>query len=294
MGQIRVANDAYGVLSTAVATTDTTLTLQSGQGARFPAIAIGSGDWFYATIINTTGVKEICQCTAITGDVLTVTRGVDGTSAQTFAAGNRVELRWNAATISDLQTQMRSAMLAKMNQYLPVGIIAVYNGSASSIPTGWQLCDGTNGTPNLKDSFVIGAGITAAVGTTGGAVAITITAAAMPTHNHTFTDNGHIHSVNETTHGHPVVDNGHTHSWDVETGSGGTYEITEATGVTIDGYVASGGAYTGITVNATTANISINAASTGITMNNNGSGTAIGTLPPYYAQAFIQKVTAWV
>lgn len=294
MGQIRVANDAYGVLSVAAATTDTTLTLQSGQGARFPAIAAGSGDWFYATIINGVGSKEICQCTGITGDVLTVTRGVDGTTAQAFAAGNNVQVRWNAATISDLQTQMRTAMLAKMNQYLPVGIIALYNGSASSIPSGWQLCDGTNGTPNLKDTFVIGAGITAAVGTTGGATAITITAAAMPQHNHTFTDTGHIHAVVETPHGHPVNDPGHQHQWDVETGTGGTYELVEGVGVTNEGSYNSTGSTTGISIVQTVANVTINSALTGITMNNNGSGTAIGTLPPYYAQAFIQKVAAWV
>lgn len=43
----------------------------------------------------------------------------------------------------------------------PSGIIVLWSGSIASIPGGWALCDGTNGTPNLKSRFVIGAGDTA-------------------------------------------------------------------------------------------------------------------------------------
>lgn len=51
---------------------------------------------------------------------------------------------------------------------VPAGGIIMWSGSIASIPTGYVLCDGTNGTPNLKDSFVVGAGSTYAVGNTGG------------------------------------------------------------------------------------------------------------------------------
>lgn len=295
MGQLRVANDAYGVLSTAAANTDTTLTLQSGQGARFPALTTGSGDWFYVTIIATsTGLKEVCQVTGASGDVLTVVRGVDGTTAQTFAAGCRVELRWNAAIVADLQNQMRSTMLAKMNQYLPVGMLAIYNGPATSIPTGWQLCDGTNGTPNLKDQIIIGAGITAAVGTTGGQTSLTLNINAMPAHNHTFTDTGHVHPVSETGHAHGISESPHSHQWDVELTSGSVVELLYGRSTTIDAYYSSSTSGANISFQASYANISINTATTGITMNNNGSATPIGTMPPYYAQAFIMKVATWV
>lgn len=40
---------------------------------------------------------------------------------------------------------------------LPAGVILLWSGSVGSIPTGWALCDGTNGTPDLRDRFVIGA-----------------------------------------------------------------------------------------------------------------------------------------
>jgi hypothetical protein len=51
---------------------------------------------------------------------------------------------------------------------VPSGGIIMWSGSISSIPSGYYICDGSNGTPNLKDSFVVGAGNTYAVGNTGG------------------------------------------------------------------------------------------------------------------------------
>lgn len=40
---------------------------------------------------------------------------------------------------------------------VPSGVILMWSGSIASIPSGWQLCDGTNGTPDLRDKFVVGA-----------------------------------------------------------------------------------------------------------------------------------------
>lgn len=51
---------------------------------------------------------------------------------------------------------------------IPAGLIAIWSGATGSIPSGWVLCNGTNGTPNLQDKFVVGAGSTYAVGATGG------------------------------------------------------------------------------------------------------------------------------
>lgn len=50
---------------------------------------------------------------------------------------------------------------------VPVGGIVLWSGSIASIPAGWSLCNGTNGTPDLRERFVLGAGTTA-VGATGG------------------------------------------------------------------------------------------------------------------------------
>jgi len=51
---------------------------------------------------------------------------------------------------------------------VPAGGIIMWSGSIGSIPTGWNLCDGSNGTPNLTDRFIVGAGSSYAVGNTGG------------------------------------------------------------------------------------------------------------------------------
>ena len=53
---------------------------------------------------------------------------------------------------------------------IPKNIIGIWSGSESSIPYGWKICDGTNSTPDLRDRFIVGAGTTYAVDSTGGSV----------------------------------------------------------------------------------------------------------------------------
>ena len=65
-----------------------------------------------------------------------------------------------------------------------IGMIILWSGSEASIPSGWSLCDGTNGTPDLTDKFVVGAGDTYAVNATGGSATHTLTISEMPTHSH--------------------------------------------------------------------------------------------------------------
>jgi hypothetical protein len=67
----------------------------------------------------------------------------------------------------------------------PTGGIIMWSGSVASIPSGWALCNGSNGTPDLRNRFVVGAGSTYAVAATGGSAdAITVS------HTHTFTASG--------------------------------------------------------------------------------------------------------
>ena len=74
---------------------------------------------------------------------------------------------------------------------IPSGGIILWSGSTGSVPSGWYLCDGTNGTPDLRNSFIVGAGNTYAVGATGGS-----TDAIVVSHTHSITDPGHLHTVN--------------------------------------------------------------------------------------------------
>ena len=69
---------------------------------------------------------------------------------------------------------------------VPKGGIIIWSGSANNIPTGWVLCDGNNGTPNLTDRFVLGAGNNYTVGSTGGEATHTLTIDEMPSHSHEY------------------------------------------------------------------------------------------------------------
>lgn len=71
----------------------------------------------------------------------------------------------------------------------PTGLICMWSGSIATIPTGWFLCNGANGTPDLRDRFIVGAGSTYAVNATGGEATHTLTTPEMPAHTHT--ENGH-------------------------------------------------------------------------------------------------------
>jgi len=67
----------------------------------------------------------------------------------------------------------------------PIGMITPFTGAIVDIPSGWVLCDGTNGTPDLRDKFIVGAGTSYAVDAVGGSV----------NHQHDFTGDGHDHGV---------------------------------------------------------------------------------------------------
>ena len=136
---------------------------------------------------------------------------------------------------------------------VPSGGIILWSGSTGSVPSGWYLCDGTNGTPDLRNSFIVGAGNTYAVGATGGtADAIVVS------HTHTAT------SV--------VTDLGHQHPYGLP-GAGSNQIGNQSGGQSQPG--GTGVSTTGITVATTNAT----AGTSGTNQN----------LPPYYALAYIQK-----
>lgn len=64
------------------------------------------------------------------------------------------------------------------------GMIILWSGTADSVPTGWHVCDGTNGTPDLRNRFIVGAGDQYDVGTYGGSASVTLTTEEIPAHKH--------------------------------------------------------------------------------------------------------------
>lgn len=70
---------------------------------------------------------------------------------------------------------------------IPPGGIIMWSGDPARIPEGWVLCNGKNGTPDLRDRFVLGHGPTSPMHGTGGASKVALAIKHMPRHNH---DNG--------------------------------------------------------------------------------------------------------
>ena len=148
---------------------------------------------------------------------------------------------------------------------VPSGLIAIWSGSIGAIPSGWVLCDGTNGAPDLRNSFILGAGNTYSVGQTGGSSSITIGQTNLPNVNFSATS---ISTVN---------DPGHTHTINLASNPAGGSSVPTGYANPVASSIINS-AFTGITV------------STSTTVNSGGSGTALSSLPPYYALAYIMKI----
>ena len=143
------------------------------------------------------------------------------------------------------------------NGTFPLGGIIMWSGAISAIPTGWSLCDGSNGTPDLRNRFVLGATNDGSDGTYPG-ISVSQTGgtadAVVVSHNHSITDNGHTHTQN----------------------GGGTDDDGGAN--------APGGNSSGTMSN-------INTQTTGITIDNEGVSGTNQNLPPFLALAYIQRTS---
>ena len=72
----------------------------------------------------------------------------------------------------------------RIERTIPQGVIVMWSGSITNIPSGWALCDGTNGTPDLRNRFIVGAGDEYNMGAVGGSKEVALTIAQMPRHDH--------------------------------------------------------------------------------------------------------------
>jgi hypothetical protein len=96
---LKVTNNAFGTLNAGINSSATTIVLTAGQGARFPTLS--AGDYFYATLIDTSNNLEIVKVTARSTDTMTVVRGQDNTTARAYSTNDRFELRPTAALFNE-------------------------------------------------------------------------------------------------------------------------------------------------------------------------------------------------
>lgn len=182
------------------------------------------------------------------------------------------------AAVGTNTTQVATTAFVMANG-VPVGGIVMWSGTVATIPANWALCDGTDGTPDLRNKFIIGAGSTYNPAATGGAATVTLLEANLPAHTHTFTGTAAL----DGSHSHTATDSGHSHSYLKSVSTGGIAGGTGALDGNSSDSTGSGSAnitvstHTGHTHNVTGTNSSV------------GSGTAVNILPPYFALAFIMR-----
>lgn len=70
---------------------------------------------------------------------------------------------------------------------IPSGVILMWHGTEDTVPDGWAVCNGENGTPDFRGVFPLGASTEHPIGETGGSEQVTLTVAQMPEHSHIFT-----------------------------------------------------------------------------------------------------------
>lgn len=178
------------------------------------------------------------------------------------------------------------------------GIIVMWSGSQSNIPSGWVLCDGNNGTPDLRNRFIVGAGSVYSINSTGGEATHTLSVAEMPSHNHdqdlsgvsTSSSGDHVHTIGDLQvklrvkgPNSYVQDYGVGSTWGHLSGSGSDYGLHIEYGKgdyvglqDIQGQLSLSGAHT-------------HALSGLASISNTGSSQPHNNLPPYYALCYIMK-----
>lgn len=134
--------------------------------------------------------------------------------------------------------------------------IVIWSGNVNNIPEGWVLCNGSNNTPDLRNRFIIGAGNTYNVNSTGGS-AHTI----VPTHTHTASG---------------ATQGAHTHTF------------PRGTDTTAFGNRAGN---SGTNAGSAPASSTNGAHSHTLSIEETGESGANKNLPPYYALAFIMQTT---
>lgn len=170
------------------------------------------------------------------------------------------------------------------------GIIVMWSGAVTSIPSGWRFCDGgAPGIPDLRDRFIVGADLSYPVGETGGSATVTLTEANLPSHAHpvslvTTQAGAHSHT------GSTSNDGAHVHT----EGGGAVFEsalngvlvgtVNAPNSASTTSQTSSAGAHTHTLSTTPAANHSH---SVGGPTGNTGGGWAHENRPPYYALAFI-------
>ena len=236
-------------------------------------IAVAAGKSMFVFNNATNVVDAVTHATSLTlGSALPVASG--GTGAATLTANNVLLGNGTSAVAfvapganGNVLTSNGTIWTSAVITSFVAGMIIMWSGTIASIPSGWLLCNGSSGTPDLRDKFIIGANADS-----GGAAKTNITGtpsqtggskdASLPSHTHTATST--------------VTDPGHLHSYGVGNPSGSNTQFDADPAANLNAY----------TYNTNTAVTGITVATSNST---EGVSATNANLVPYYALAFIMK-----
>jgi hypothetical protein len=97
----KATNNATSTLAAGISTVATILSVAPAQGDRFPVIL--APDFTYLTLENASGNREVVKviARALGSDLMTISRGLDGTSARAWSAADIVDLRLTALSVTE-------------------------------------------------------------------------------------------------------------------------------------------------------------------------------------------------
>ena len=316
-GQLRDGDNDFGTSGQVLSSdgTDTkwinTGSLTAGAAAQVAVTNTTSGNHFLTFVDTSSGNEDIRVNTNLTYNTSSQVIGgkisnisnhdtddlSEGSTNQYFTTARA---RASVSATGDLSYNSSNGQFSvSVPSAFVSGMIILWSGNTGNIPTGFVLCDGNNGTPNLTDRFVVGAGSAYGVGATGGSSSVTLSTANLPSHNHSFSGStSHSHTINNHTHSFSGSGS-NTHSHGVPKGRGGSqasisHHVADTAVEQTQGTFSTTNATISISVNGTTGNPSdrgTNSQSVSIsgTTGSQGSGTAHENRPPYYALCYIMK-----
>ena len=261
-----------------------TVTVKNTTGTGV-AVATGAKKFVFNDGTNVVLANNVSLTADVSG-TLPVANG--GTGAATLTANN-VLLGNGTSALQAVAPSTSGNVLTSDGttwtsaQGFVTGMIMLWSGSIASIPSGWALCDGSSGTPDLTDKFVVAAGASYTPNVIYGNLSgneITLTTANLPAHTHTFSGGtsgagSHTHNVNNQTGVGP--------NWIAKSDPGSNPSAPDDnTGWTAPGS-GNDRAFTIVAVGDHSHSFSGTTAAT-------GSGTAFNIMPSSFALAYIMKL----
>jgi hypothetical protein len=236
-----------------------------GNGFQFfnnDGLPLNAGKIFTYQAGSTTPLATYTDSSGLIANTNPIILGTDGRPPSTIWLSEGFFYKFVLTTSADVTIQTYDNLYGIVGATppsatpIPAGGIFLWSGSIGSIPAGYVLCNGSNGTPDLRDRFVVGAGSTYAVNATGGSADSVVVS--------------HTHSATSA-----VADPGHDHQISGTNTTGGVLTLQDRN------------------ASATANTYNTNTKSTGITVattvNTAGVSGTNANLPPYYALCYIMK-----